>query len=260
MIRDVGADGVVVELPLGTVFAWSSAAPYKDANTPNEDGLAVIEVDPNNFILAVADGVGGSPTGALASAIVLDRLVAAFAESPDALAIPAVLISALEAAHQEIRARGTGSASTIAIAHINREGFRSAHVGDSVVMVCGQRGRLKFETIAHSPVGYAFEAGVLSEDEAFAHEERHIVSNIVGGQDMHITLGGVVPLSPRDTLMIASDGVTDNLRASEIIDMIRKGSLRKSGAALARLGLDRMDAQSGGKADDMTFLLFRPGI
>lgn len=244
-------------LPMGQVVAFSRAAPYKTNGEPNEDGLAIIQVDEDNFVLAVADGVGGSPTGSIASAIVLDVLASAFSLETPPAAITAVIIAAVEQAHQEIRSMGTGSASTIAIAHISPEGFRSAHVGDSIVTVCGQRGRVKFETISHSPVGYAVEAGVLSADEAFSHEERHIVSNIVGGQDMHITLGGTQRLAARDTLMIASDGVTDNLRGNEIVDAIRKGPLDACGRHLALVASERMSDAEAGKPDDMTFILYR---
>lgn len=246
----------VVSMPFGEVVAYTNKAPYKE-DAPNEDSLAVLEVDTENYVLVVADGVGGSPAGAAASQIVIDKLASYLADPPLPVAIPAMVITALEDAHEEIRARGSGSASTVALAHVSIDMFRPAHAGDSVVMACGQRGKRKFETIAHSPVGYALEAGVLSEDEAFIHEDRHVVSNIVGGQDLHITLGGNVAMSKRDTLLLASDGVTDNLRQSEIIDTIRHGPLRECGETLAKMVAERMEPNAGGKPDDVTFILFR---
>jgi len=243
-------------LPFGQVIAYTRRAPYKDSSSPNEDRMAVIEVDSENFLLVVADGVGGSPAGASASTTVIDKLIRIFDDPPQPVAIPALVIAALEEAHEDIRAKGTGAASTVALVHLTRESARSAHAGDSVVLLCGQRGKLKLETIAHSPVGYALEAGVLSEDEAFTHAERHIVSNIIGGQEMHITLGGTFKVAPRDTLLIASDGVTDNLRQAEIIDTIRRGPLAAAGETLAERTAACMDTAEG-KPDDMTFILFR---
>jgi len=246
-----------LQLPVGTLVLYTARAPYKTGDTPNEDGLAVLEVDPANYVLVVADGVGGSPGGATASAIVLEKVVECVSGEPEASAIPAMLIAAIEDADQEIKSRGNGSASTVVLAHIDADTFRTVHVGDSVVLQCGQRGKLKFETIAHSPVGYALEAGVLSEDEAFSHEDRHVVSNIVGGQDMSITLGGAVPLARRDTLMLATDGVTDNVRQSEIIEIIRKGPVENCAERLVELAEERMESPDEGKPDDMTFILFR---
>ena len=244
--------------PLGEVVAYSERAPYKTGDMPNEDHLVVVEVDPQNYVLAVADGVGGSPGGAIASGVVLDKVVAGLSGGPEAAQITATLIAALEDAHQEIRSRGSGCASTVALAHIEGDAFRTTHVGDSIVMLCGQRGKLKLETIAHSPVGYALEAGVLSEDEAFTHEDRHVVSNIVGGQDLSIAFGATLPLAQHDTLMLATDGLTDNLRQSEIIEIIRKGKLAECGRLLASTARARMGSDAGeGKPDDLTFILFR---
>lgn len=245
-------------LPVGEVVVYTRRAPYKEGEAPNEDRVGIVEVDANNFVLVVADGVGGSPVGEVASGIVVDKIVECIAADMDSSQVTATLIAALEEAHEEIRSTGSGCASTVAIAHIDHESFRTAHVGDSVVMLLGQRGKVKLETISHSPVGYALEAGILSEDEAFRHEDRHVVSNIIGGQDMSMTLGANVPLAAYDTLLLATDGVTDNLRKEEIIELVRKGALTACGEALARASSDRMvsDAEQG-KADDMTFILFR---
>jgi len=243
-------------LPFGEVIAYSHRAPYKEQSQPNQDRMAVIEIDRDNFLLVVADGVGGGPDGAYASATVVEKLAGCLEDPPKPDAVLARVIAALEDAHEEIRSKGTGAASTAAIAHVTPDSVRSAHAGDSIVFLCGQRGKHKMETIAHSPVGYALEAGVLSEDEAFTHEDRHLVSNIIGGQDMHITLGGAVKIARRDTLLVASDGLTDNLRQNEIIDTIRRGPLAAAAETLVSLCLQRMETTDG-KPDDMTFILFR---
>lgn len=242
---------------LGDIVAWTSRAPYK-TDAPNEDNFAIIEVDDENLVLVVADGVGGSPAGQDASRIVVDRLADNLSGDVPPGTITATIFSALEEAHQQIRASGSGAASTVAVAHIEPGAFRSAHAGDSIVLQCGGLGKTKFMTIAHSPVGYALEAGVLSEDEAFMHEDRHVVSNIIGGEDLSIALGATLPIARRDTLVLATDGLTDNLRQAEIIELARKGPLVKCAEQLATLGLERMSAlDAAGKPDDMTFVLFR---
>ncbi len=244
-----------LHLPVGDVITYTNKAPYKQ-DEPNEDCLAVIEIDEENFLLVVADGVGGSPAGAYASGMVVDALVSGFTQETSPAAVPSMVIAAIEKADLDIKAKGMGSASTVAIAHVSAQAFRAIHVGDSVAMVCGGRGKLKFETISHSPVGYGVEAGLLSADEAFSHADRHLVSNILGGQAMHITLGVSVPLRSRDTLLLATDGLTDNLRQEEIIDCIRKGNLAACGEQLAAMARLKM---ASGKPDDMSFILFRRG-
>jgi len=105
------------------------------------------------------------------------------------------------------------------------------------------------------------EAGVISEEDAILHEDRHVVSNLLGSPEMRIEIGGELTLSDRDTVAVASDGLFDNLRLEEIADMVRVGQLSKSGTALAEAAHARMQAQDGGepsKPDDVTFLLYRP--
>ena len=115
-----------------------------------------------------------------------------------------------------------GAASTLAIVEVQDGTARPYHVGDSAILITGQRGRVKVQTVPHSPVGYAVESGMLDAAEAMHHEERHVVSNVVGSDDMRIEIGSALSLSPRDTILLASDGLSDNLLAEEIIDFARK--------------------------------------
>lgn len=238
----------------GDIVTFAAPAPYK-TDEPNEDCLAIIEIDADNRLLVVADGVGGMPKGDAASASVVAHLEAAFREPVAPGAVSSIAATALESAHAAIVEAGSGCASTVALAHISGTSYRSLHAGDSVVMVTSQRGNLKFETISHSPVGYALESGMLSEEDAFSHEERHVVSNLIGGDSLHITLGGTLELAPRDTLIVASDGVTDNLRQVELMDAIRVGDLKTCGERLVAMVRDRM--QGDGKPDDISFILYR---
>jgi serine/threonine protein phosphatase PrpC len=116
------------------------------------------------------------------------------------------------------------------------------------------------QSIPHSPVGYAVESGLLDESDAMHHEERHMISNVIGSGDMHIEVGTAVELARRDTLLIASDGLSDNLHMPEIVECIRKGPLRKISEELAKLARERMEGSDDGepsKPDDMTFAVFR---
>jgi serine/threonine protein phosphatase PrpC len=93
------------------------------------------------------------------------------------------------------------------------------------------------------------------------HDERHIVSNLIGTTDMHIALGPEIELSSNDTVIVCSDGLFDNLMLAEIIDTGRKGPLEEASNALARLSQERMSGATGhllSKPDDLTVITFRP--
>ena len=119
---------------------------------------------------------------------------------------------------------------------------------------------MKLQTIPHSPIGYAVEAGLMKEEEAIHHESRHVISNVIGSDQMRIEIGPPTELAPRDTLLLASDGLFDNLLPDEIIETIRSGPLDEAVGALVQIARDRMATQTGdapSKPDDLTVIAFR---
>ena len=106
----------------------------------------------------------------------------------------------------------------------------------------------------------ASKRGLLDEAEAMHHEDRHVVSNVIGAPDMHIAIGPSIELSPRDTVLLASDGLFDNLLCDEIASVIRKGQLQSSASRLAATSTRRMNHPAGdrpSKPDDLTFVAYR---
>ena len=127
------------------------------------------------------------------------------------------ILNGIEAANEAVMALGNGSATTLTVVTIEGLIVRSYQIGDSEALVVGQRGAIKLQTTAHSPTGFAVEAGFLDQREALHHEERHLVSNFLGSPDMRIDVGAGVELQSRDTVMIASDGLMDNVHLDEIM-------------------------------------------
>ena len=157
---------------------------------------------------------------------------------------------------------GIGAATTLAVVEIQGTQIRPYHVGDSEILIVGQRGKIKLQIVPHSPVGYAVESGLLDENSAMYHEDRHLVSNLIGTSDMHIEVGAPLKLSRYDTVILASDGLADNLHLDEIVQTIRKGPLEQVVEKLASKALDRMKNPSDNrpsKLDDLTFIVFRLG-
>lgn len=240
----------------GTVAYFSARSPAKPAG--NEDGLLIWSHE-DAAVLAVADGVGGGPAGGAAALAALEEL-AAVLEEPGEERLRTRMLDAIEAANRAVLAIGSGAATTLAAVTIVQNRLRSFHVGDSAVLVCGQRGKLKWQTVAHSPVGFAVEAGLLDEENALRHDQRHVISNYVGSPTMRIEIGPRIQLGAHDTVMLASDGVFDNLRIDEIVGSIRKGPLQKSLQSLSDAARRRMTApepDAPSKPDDCTAIVFR---
>jgi len=246
----------------GTAALLSRSRPGDDHE--NEDAAGVFGLAGERGLLVVADGAGGHALGAEAAEACLRSLAETFEPAPPAdSGLRSLVLDGIERAGERVAALGAGAASTLAVVEIDGTSIRSYHVGDSEILVTGQRGRVRLQIVPHSPTGYAIEAGFLSAAAAMRHEERHVVSNLVGAGDMRIEIGPSVRLRPRDTVLVASDGLFDNLRQEEIVGIVRCGPLERAAAKLADRVLKRMlDASPGkpSKPDDLTFVLWRPRV
>lgn len=226
-----------------------------------EDVAAIVPTGGDTAVLLVADGMGGHSGGAQAARITVEALVEHLrcADAP----VRERILHGLEAANRQVLAQSTGSGCTLAAAEIGRGTLRSYHVGDAEVLAVGQRGKVRHRSISHAPVAYAQQAGMLSEREALAHADRHLVSNAVGAEDMRIEIGPELSLSRRDTVLVASDGIFDNLLERELVELIRKGPIDDVGhdlraAVLARMTGPRADEPC--KPDDVGFVLWRAEV
>ena len=249
-------------LPQGSVCVRSLRSPDKE--TPNEDSAAIIEVGPDALVLAVADGVGGTPAGREASNLTLKTLSRVVAEQPpDTTSLRAPILDAVEEANRSVLELARGAATTLVIAEVIARRLRSYHVGDSELIGVGQRGRIKQRVVPHSPTGFAVEAGLLDEDEAVQHDQRHVLFNVIGTPNMRVEVGTAVQLAVHDTVLLATDGLLDNLYVDEIVDSIRRGPLPRAADRLVekahlRMGGEAKDQPS--KPDDLTIVLYRPRV
>jgi serine/threonine protein phosphatase PrpC len=243
----------------GMVFYFTRRDPYKQ--TPNEDALALLPIGNSAGVLVIADGCGGQANGQAASQLAIEALAEALHAWDQPTNLRAPILDGFESAIRRVRQLGTGAATTLIAIEINDGVMRTFHVGDSQALLVGSRGKVKLQTQAHSPVGYAMEAGMLTEKAALHHEDRHLVSNVIGADDSHIDMGFPRRLDKLDTLLIGSDGLFDNLRIDEIVQLIRKGPLAEAAAALGALVQQRMTSNSAAghpnKPDDLAFILFR---
>ncbi len=258
--------GIDLEAPQLVTLAGGQACVFTQRRpgreTPNEDAAAVIPGAGECCVLAVADGLGGLPAGDMAARAVLQHLAGEVSGLEGDAQREAVL-SALEQADASIQATGQGGATTVAVAAIDGDAVRTSMVGDSMVVVCGQRGRIKYCSVPHSPVGYAEASGMLDEAEAMFHAERHLVSNVIGMHGMHVEVGPLMRLAPRDTLILGSDGLFDNLYVGEVVELVRCGPLAAAAVRLLDACRRRMQDLSGErphKPDDLTFILYRQRV
>jgi len=252
-------DQRVAALGGGIFVAYTCPSPDKE--TENEDTVAVFPYGPQATVLIVADGAGGLPAGKRASLAAVRTLIESLHSAiAEMMLLRTAVLNGIEAANVAVQDLGNGSATTLTVVTIEGLTVRAYHIGDSEAMVVGQRGLIKLQTTAHSPTGFAVEAGFLDEREALHHAERHLVSNFLGMGDMRIDVGAELELRPRDTILLASDGLMDNVHVDEIVERIRKGPLDAAAERVISLANRRMAGALAGqpsKPDDLSLILFR---
>ena len=250
-----------------------------DKTTGNEDAALFCELPGAVTVLAVADGVGGLPAGAEAAATAIgavrraieraagragdrggDRSSDRSSDREESDSLRSAIFDAFEDANAKLLEKGIGAGTTLVVVEVRNGTARTYHAGDSGALLVGQRGRVRFETIPHSPVGYGVAAGMLDPSETHHHDERHLLSNCVGSRDMRVEIGAPIQMADRDTLLLATDGVLENIERRDLIDQIRSGSLLQAATDLQarlRLTMAGVDPKLPAHPDDATALLFR---
>ena len=241
---------------------FASMGPDKAAS---EDAFFVRALPGDRVAAGVVDGMGGMVGGAAAARIGATRIHEAL-DGADGAGLRPALVTGIERAHEEVLARVAGGGATVAAVSLSREHCQFVHAGDAEGIHLGAAGQLRQRTVPHSPVGYAQASGVLTESEALAHPDRDLVASGLGVRGMTAQVGSREPLLPGDTVVLATDGLTDNVFEEEILEAFRGGSLERGVATLVELARVRMEGPipgpeglTIGKPDDLTVLAMRWG-
>ena len=187
----------------------------------NEDAAAALTLPDGSLLLAVADGLGGHPGGAVASRTALDTLVERLRADPPAN--PAAgLREAFEAANRAVRARQQGAhaqmGTTLVAALVRGSRAWTANVGDSRACLAPlDGGAARRLTEDHSWVEEQIRAGLLEPDDPLAALNRHVITRAIGLEDhAGADVSGPIALPDRCLLLLSSDGLHGVLDDEEI--------------------------------------------
>ena len=216
----------------------------------NEDTFVC---DPPLF--AVADGVGGAQAGEIAS-----RLAATALEErrPDALGEGTLTELLLEAngriyqhALGDPSAAGMGTVVTALLVDEVAGTVAIGHVGDSRAYRL-RDDMLEQLTPDHSLVGELVRAGRLSTEEAEQHPHRSVITRAVGTEPTVDVETLTVEAAPGDLYLICSDGLTDIVRDTQIVELILAADRDPDAAAESLVAA----ANRNGGIDNITVVLF----
>ena len=205
----------------------------------NEDSLCAIEITPGAkhrhrpILLAVADGMGGVEAGQVASDIAIRSLTDAARElfaagnKPSPAEIRAWVLHTVKDINDRIVAegsrRGNQMGCTLAFALVVDEEAYLGNVGDSRIYLwrSDEDGPLIRLSKDHSLVQSLVDAGLLRDEDRYAHPERSLIYRSLGDPKTGVSDSyEPVRLRPGDWLMVCSDGLWEMVRDEAILDVL----------------------------------------
>lgn len=152
------------------------------------------------------------------------------------------------------RLRGTPSLSgmgTTVVCALVRGGLAQyVHVGDSRIYLFRNNKLLQL-TKDHSMVQEMVEQGALTEEEAQNHPRKNLITRALGvGRDVEADFGEK-EVSPRDILLLCSDGLSNCVSVPQIEETLARTPFYEAADALVQKALE------GGGLDNITVLLMQ---
>jgi PPM family protein phosphatase len=219
-----------VDTPEETLRLAVSAVTDAAGREENQDVAAALALGSNgaegsgeDFLLVVADGMGGHPAGDVASQIAMNSLIEAFPALPNGdlgLALKQAYRRANEAVFQagEDEPAHAGMGTTLTSALLHGKYATIAHVGDSrAYLLRGEA--LTQVTRDHTMVAEEVAQGRLTAEAARRDPRRNRLTHVIG---THPRLESKLPaifeltLLPGDRLLLCSDGLYDVLDHGEM--------------------------------------------
>ena len=256
-VRETNEDQFLIAELTKAMRVWQTSLP--------EPKLQVGEERAHLFL--VADGMGwhlaGERASALAVASIEQFMLNSFrwffgSGSPDEQRVLAQFQSAIRhadarileetAAHPELS--GMGTTVTMAF-HLGAQ-LCVIHVGDSRAYLYRDH-ELHQLTEDHTLVADMVRSGALRRDQVAEHRLRHTITNVVGGQELGVTVETrALEVRDGDRLLLCSDGLTEMVANDAIAATL---DAEPAPEAAARALLAR--ANEGDASDNITLIVVR---
>ena len=189
----------------------------------NEDNVVIVKNKNNQYLMAVADGMGGHSAGEIASSLAIDYLVNSFNENYDDfdkvnainwLREKVVRINDLIFDYVEKHPNSKGMGTTLVLALITDKYILFGNIGDSSGFVL-KNDHLHKVTNDHTLVNLLMKAGEITPEEAKDHPKKNVLMRALGANDP-IDIDVFDCDLDISAILLASDGLTNMLDNEQI--------------------------------------------
>jgi len=215
----------------------------------NEDSVIIVKNSDNEYLMAIADGMGGHSAGEVASSIAISYLGKHFKETFFHLnKISAInwirdsvdTINTLIFQHEKTHPESKGMGTTLVLAVYTKDYLLFGNVGDSSGFVL-KDDELRKVTYDHTLVNLLVSAGELTKEEASIHPKKNVLMKALGAAlnvDVDI-FECDMDMNIREVLL-CSDGLTNMLDREQIEKvLLGEGSVEEKVERLIRKANNR---------------------
>ena len=215
----------------------------------NEDSVIIVKNSDNEYLMAIADGMGGHSAGEVASSIAIGYLGKHFKETFFHLnKISAInwirdsvdTINTLIFQHEKTHPESKGMGTTLVLAVYTKDYLLFGNVGDSSGFVL-KDDELRKVTYDHTLVNLLVSAGELTKEEASTHPKKNVLMKALGAAlnvDVDI-FECDMDMNIREVLL-CSDGLTNMLEREQIEKvLLSEGSVEEKVERLIRKANNR---------------------
>lgn len=159
--------------------------------THNEDSVIITKNFSDDYLMAVADGMGGHSAGEVASSITISYLSKHFKETFLDMDKPKAIewlketvteINSLIFRYENDHPESKGMGTTLVTAIITKDYILIGNIGDSSGFVVKDK-ELHKVTYDHTLVNLLVTAGELTEEEAIHHPKKNVLMKALGAND-----------------------------------------------------------------------------
>lgn len=194
----------------------------------NEDSVIIVKNHSEEYLMAVADGMGGHSNGEVASSLAITHLADNFKSlksigtREDAMLWMRAItneINALIYKYTEDNPTSTGMGTTLVMAIVTNDFLLFGNIGDSSGFVM-RNGQLHKITSDHTLVNLLVQSGELSEKDAKEHPKKNVLMKALGASvTAEIDVFDVE--SDVDGVFLCSDGMTNMLEPEQIAKVLK---------------------------------------
>lgn len=195
----------------------------------NEDSVIVVKNHNNEYLLAVADGMGGHKDGEIASSLAISHIGKSFRElgklgtKEEAILWIKNIVSeanVLIYKYTEENPESTGMGTTLVLSVLTKDYLLFGNIGDSSGYVL-KNGVIHKVTTDHTLVNLLVKSGELTEQEAKEHPRRNVLMKALGATNT-VEMDIVDIETDVDGIFLCSDGLTNMLDDEQISTVLNE--------------------------------------